>query len=136
VDLATVELGPLDVMRVRQTGNMPEIAGQAFERLETALPSMRGRKFYGYWDPKEKAYFACVVMVTGDDAAALGLDRSKVPGGRYRRARLKGEPAEIYPKIGTTFEEMRKEIPDVDHQRPWLEFYRERDVIDLLVPVK
>lgn len=136
MELASVDLEALEVMVVRQTGNMPEIAGEAFARLEKALSSTRGRKFYGYWDPNDKAYLACVVMTAGDDPGALGLERLTIPGGRCRRVRLKGEPTEIYAKIGTTFEAMGREITEVDHDRPWLEFYRERDVIDLLVPVK
>ena len=128
-------LDPLDVIAAREKGNMPEIAKTAFDRLERAIPP-KGRRFYGYWDPDEKAYLACVVAAAGDDAERLALERIVIPGGRYRRARLRGAPQDIYPRIGATFEEMGKVIDDVDHARPWLEFYRAEDEIDLLVPVR
>lgn len=136
MELTTVTLEPTPVMVVRDTGDMPDAAKRAFEKLEAVLPSLRGRHFYGYWDPDAKAYVACVAAIAGDDAERMGLERATIPGGRYQRARLKGEPDATYPRIGPTFEEMGKQITDVDHGRPWLEFYRARDVIDLLVPVK
>jgi hypothetical protein len=133
--LDTVTLEPIDVMVVRDTGEMPEAAGRAFQRLESALPSLKGRKFYGYWDPDAKAYVACVASLPSDDAAAMGFDRATIPGGRYQRARLIGEPPALYAGIGNTFEEMAETITDLDRDRPWLEFYRARDQVDLLVPV-
>ena len=136
IKLETVDLDPLDVMVVTDAGAMPEAAGRAFERLEHALPSLKGRKFYGYWDPAAKSYFACVVSIEGEDAAAVGARRGTIPGGRYRRTRLKGEPPELYGRIGKTFDEMAAAIGDVDRDRPWLEFYRARDTIDLFVPVR
>lgn len=136
MELNTVTLEPIQVMVVRDAGEMPDAAKRAFEKLEAALPSLRGRHFYGYWDPDAKVYVACVAAIAGDDAERMGLERATIPGGRYRRARLKGEPHATYPRIGPTFEEMGKQITDVDHALPWLEFYRARDVIDLLVPVR
>ena len=133
--LDSVTLDPIDVMVVIDHGEMPAAAGQAFQRLERALPSLKGRKFYGYWDPDAKAYVACVARSDGEDASAMGLERGTIPGGQYRRARLKGEPPEVYERIGKTFEEMAASISDLDRGRPWLEFYRARDEIDLLVPV-
>ncbi len=136
MDLDTVTLEPIQVMVVRDAGEMPDAAKHAFEKLEATLPSLRGRRFYGYWDPDAKVYVACVAAIAGDDAERMGLERATIPGGRYQRARLKGEPDATYPRIGPTFEEMGKQLSDVDHGRPWLEFYRARDVIDLLVPVR
>jgi DNA gyrase inhibitor GyrI len=65
----------------------------------------------------------------------MGLERATIPGGRYRRARLKGEPPAVYERIGRTFEEMAAAIADLDRARPWIEFYRARDEIDLLIPI-
>ena len=60
------------------------------------------------------------------------IRQSTIPGGRYRRARLKGE--DLYGKIGRTFDELARDAP-IDDTRPWLEFYRREDEVDVLVPI-
>jgi DNA gyrase inhibitor GyrI len=70
----------------------------------------------------------------GDDLAAIGLEVGELPGGRYARVRLKGEPPDLYDLIGPTFERLT-ERPDRDPTRPGIEFYRRHDVIDLLLPI-
>jgi hypothetical protein len=62
---------------------------------------------------------------------AVGLRGRKYYGafnneGEYR--------AKIYELIGPTFERLSSR-PDRDSSRPGIEFYRRRDVIDLLLPV-
>jgi hypothetical protein len=58
----------------------------------------------------------------------------RLPGGRYLRARLRGDPPGVYEQIGPTFEELtRGRKPDIS--RPSLEHYRRYDEIDLLLPV-
>ena len=58
--------------------------------LEDALGSLRGRKFYGSFDPTTSQYAVCVVLRQGDDPRALGLQPGTIPGGKYVRVRLKG----------------------------------------------
>jgi hypothetical protein len=58
-----------------------------------------------------------------------------LPGGAFLRARLRGEPSEIYPQIGPTFDELSK-AGDPDLDRPSLELYRRRDEVDLLLPIR
>ena len=71
------------------------------------LVGLRGRKFYG-------AYY--------------------LPGGRYLRARLRGEPPAVYGRIGPVFTALiDREAPD--ESRPSIEFYRRHDEIELLLPV-
>ncbi|HSC50027.1 MAG TPA: hypothetical protein VLD16_07165 [Gaiellaceae bacterium] len=70
----------------------------------------------------------------GDDAAALGLEEGSLPGGRYLRARLRGEPPALYERIGPTFEQLVSRTPP-DETRPSLEFYRRHDEVELLLPV-
>ena len=93
----------------------------------------KGRKAFGYWLPEQREYRACFSLKEGDDPEALGLRQSVIPGGRYRRARLKGE--DLYGKVGPTFDELAKDAP-IDDTRPWLEFYRREDEVDVLVPIK
>jgi DNA gyrase inhibitor GyrI len=71
----------------------------------------------------------------GDDPEAVGLEVGSLPGGRYARVRLTGEPPAVYDLIGATFEKLSAR-PDCDRSRPGIEFYRRRDVIDLLLPVR
>ena len=95
---------------------------------------LRGRKFFGAFDPSTREYRVCVQVREGDDPAALGLESGTLPGGRYLRARLRGDPPEVYERIGPTFAALVKAARP-DKTRPSIEFYRHRDEIDLLLPV-
>jgi hypothetical protein len=57
-----------------------------------------------------------------------------IPGGAYTRSRLRGEPPEVYERIGPEMEALETATRR-DPERPELEHYRRRDEIDLLVPV-
>jgi hypothetical protein len=63
------------------------------------------------------------------------LETGTLPGGRYLQVRLQGEPPAVYELIGPTFERLTRR-PDRDPSRPDIEFYRQRDVVDLLLPVR
>lgn len=69
-----------------------------------------------------------------DDASMLGLESATLPGGRYARIRLIGEPPAVYALIAPTMEKLAQR-PDCDPGRPSVEVYRRRDVIDLLQSV-
>jgi DNA gyrase inhibitor GyrI len=112
---------------------------RGWAELEATVGSLRGRHFYGVFHDKARGdggaeYHVCVQMRDEDDPAALGLEVGTVPGGRYARARLQGEPPAVYRLIAPTFETLAGR-PDRDPERPDVEFYRRRDVIDLLLPV-
>lgn len=66
-----------------------------------------------------------------DDEAAGGLEEGDLPGGRYRRERLRGEPPELYDRIPAAVEALGAGDPT----RPVIEHYRRRDEIDVLLPV-
>jgi len=132
MEATPVEGDEIAVMFIRTPDDV-EAFGPAFERLEQ-LVGLRGRKYYGAFYPHEKEYRACVEVKEGDDAQALGLESGTLPGGRYLRARLSGEPPELYGRIGPTFEALiGRTAPD--ESRPSIEFYRRFDEIDLLLPV-
>jgi DNA gyrase inhibitor GyrI len=95
---------------------------------------LRGRKYYGAFDADGDEYRVCVQIRDGDDPHALGLEEGTLPGGRYARVRLTGEPPGVYRLIGPTFERLSQR-PDHDRSRSGIEFYRRHDVIDLLLPV-
>ena len=72
-------------------------------------------------------------MREGDELAP-GLESGRLPGGRYLRARLSGEPPGIYEEIKPTFDQLMREAT-ADESRPSLEHYRRHDEIDLLLPI-
>jgi hypothetical protein len=132
-DTVLVEREEVAVM-YRVNDDNPEAMGSAWAELEAAV-GLRGRKFFGTFQPSTGEYRVCVQLREGDDPDALGLEVGTLPDGRYLRLRLEGEPPAVYERIAPSFEAlMQKADPDPD--RPSIEFYRRRDVIDLLLPVR
>jgi hypothetical protein len=127
-----VEREAIEVMFIRTPDEVAEF-GRAFQRLEE-LVGTRGRKFFGAFYPREKEYRACVQLQEADDPSALGLERGTLPGGRYLRERIRGEPPELYARIAPTFQELLKHATE-DETRPSIEFYRRHGEVDLLLPL-
>jgi hypothetical protein len=132
-DAVVVDREDVRVM-LRRTSDDQESITRTWAEVETAVGSLRGRKFYGVFDPATKEYRVCVQMQDGDEASALGLEEGAIAGGRYVRERLEGQPPAVYSLIKPTMERLAGR-PDRDPSRPEIEFYRRHDVIDLLVPV-
>ena len=107
---------------------------RAWDELETTVGSLRGRHFYGAFYPATNEYRACVHVREGDELVPA-LAPGTLPGGRYARVRLSGDPPGIYERIGPTFDELAAHS-DTDPERPGLEHYRRHDEIDLLLPVR
>ncbi len=107
---------------------------QGWAELEAAIGSLRGRKFYGAMYAPTGEYRVCVQMHQDDQPEGMGLDVGTLPGGRYLRVTLHGEPPAVYELIAPTFEQLAKRA-DADPSRPGIEFYRRRDTIELLLPV-
>jgi hypothetical protein len=105
---------------------------RGMQEVEEAV-GLRGRKYYGAFDNNGE-YRVCVQLRDDDDPLALGLEVGSLPGGRYALQRLTGEPPEVYDLIEPTFQRL-SERPDRDPSRPGIEFYRRRNIIDLLLPV-
>ena len=105
---------------------------RGMQEVEEAV-GLRGRKYYGAFDNNGE-YRVCVQLRDDDDPQALGLEVGSLPGGRYALERLTGEPPDLYDLIGPTFERLSQR-PDRDPARPAIEFYRRRNIIDLLLPV-
>ena len=94
---------------------------------------LRGRHFYGAYDPVAADYRACVEVRESDELVP-GLESGTLPGGRYLRLRLHGEPPGMYERIKPTFDELVGQAKP-DESRPSLEHYRRHDEIDLLLPI-
>jgi hypothetical protein len=75
-----VELQEIPVLRVKadMKGKGPSAA---FDLLESKLPSLKGRKFYGTFQPKsdEEEYYACVARIDSDDPDKMKLEREIFP---------------------------------------------------------
>ena len=130
----TVEREDTPVIYIAWPGkpeDIPSAAQRAWQDLEALVP-IQGRKAYG-WYPPAMEYRACFSLREGDEPEALGLQHTVLPGGRYRRARLKGE--DVYRRIGETFDALA-EGAAVDERRPWLELYRRHDEVDVLIPIQ
>jgi hypothetical protein len=130
-DFSEVERDEIAVQFIRVPDGLDEI-GRAWTELE-AVVALRGRHFYGAYDPIADEYRACVEVREGDELVP-GLDLGTLPGGRYLRARLRGEPPGIYERIKPTLDELVAHAPP-DESRPSLEWYRRHDEIHLLLPV-
>jgi len=127
-----VERDEVRVMFISVRDDVGEMR-EAWQRLEE-LVGTRGRKFFGAFYPPTKEYRVCVELRDEDDPGKLGLEAGALPGGRYLRVRLRGEPPAVYDRIGLTFQELARSTTS-DDTRPSIEFYRRRDEIDLLLPV-
>ena len=130
-EFAEVEREEIAVQFVRVPDGIEHIR-RAWDELE-AVVDLHGRRFYGAFDPVANDYRACVEVREGDELVP-GLGNGALPGGRYLRVRLRGEPPAIYERIGPTFGELTQHAKP-DRSRPSLEHYRRRDEIDLLLPV-
>jgi len=127
-----VMLAEMPVMYVESSTGLAG-AADAFDRLEAHFPSLKGRKFYGTFQPPAGPYRACTAVEPHDDATALGLPTWVIPGGKYRRQRLMNWQARI-PEIGKTFQSMAQE-GERDTSRPSIEFYRSEKEVVLFLPL-
>ena len=129
-----VERDEISVM-FRRTTDDQEAITRTWAEVEAAVGSLRGRKFYEAFDTMTSEYWVCVQLQERDDPVALGLEEGTLPGGRYARERLEGDPPAVYGLIKPTFDRLAEQRSDEDLSRPSIEFYRRHDVIDLLLPV-
>ena len=128
-----VTLPEVQVMYVESATGLAG-AAEAFDRLEARFPSLKGRRFYGTFQPPAGPYRACTAIEPGDDAPSLGLKTWVIPGGKYSRRKLLKWQARI-PEIGETFQSMAKE-GERDSSRPSVEYYRSEKELVLFLPMK
>ncbi len=99
-----------------------------------ALVGLRGRKMYATVDVAAGTYTTCTPLRPEDDPGSLPLSVGELPGGRFRRGRLRGEPPSVYGLISVAVDELMAAGP-IDSGRPVVEFYKRHDEIELWVPV-
>jgi len=129
-------------MRVRadMKGKGPSVA---FNLLESKLPSLKGRKFYGAFRilaSGEEEYYACVAKNEGDDPERMLLESGLIPGGKYAKRKIVGWEKIVregrLPAVFQEFVESHEPYVDHDEIRPALEFYRSREELLLFMPMK
>jgi hypothetical protein len=125
-----VTLEDIKVMFVVSPSGPPG-AGEAFDRLESRLPSLKGSKFYGTMLNGE--YRACVALEAQDSPAAVGLETWTIPGGVYARRKLE-RWSERLLEIGQIFSALTAEYPR-DPARPNVEFYKSQKELLLFMAV-
>ena len=108
---------------------------QAWPAFEGAFDSLHGRRMMGLIDNRAGTYRLCTERLPRDLENPLGLDETTIPGGRYLRLRLIGDPPRVYGQIAAAFTELF-EHADHDPTRPLIEFYRREGEVDCFVPVK
>ena len=130
-----LELQEIPVLRCRadMRGKGPSAA---FEYVESKLPTLRGRKFYGVFreTPDGEEYYACVARIDSDDPQTMELEAGVIPGGWYARRKLR-DWEKFLSQLPKIFGEMARAV-EVDPSRPSLEFYRSHAELHLLVPVR
>ncbi len=114
------------------TADSMEKIKDAFNKLEAAMPSMKGRKFYGTF--YKGVYKACAAVRDDDDPSAIGLPTETIPGGKYVSGKMDNWQEQI-GNIGNWFMDMTKKV-NWDESRPSIEFYRSMTELIMYLPVK
>lgn len=129
-----VELQDIPVLRVRadMSGAGPSAA---FDLLESRLPTIKRRRFYGSFLITEQGeeYFACVERISTDDPSKMRVGEGVIPGGLYARRKFP-DWAKNLQQLPSAFEEMIRRH-EHDPARPSLEFYRSHTELLLFLPV-
>jgi len=111
-------------------------AQSAFNVLESKLPTLKGRKFYGavFGIPPNEEYWACIELASGDVPETWGFKTGTIPGGKYEQERINNWNDNMN-LIGEAFERLSKDNT-VDRSRPQIEFYRSMRDMLVRVPIK
>jgi hypothetical protein len=128
----TVDLITRDDVEVLEHTVADELTAvsEAWDWFEN-LVGLRGRKMFARVNETTGTYTVCTPRKPAD---SFDLTVGVLPGGRYRRTVLEGQPPSLYGRIGPAMEELKASGP-WDSSRPLVEFYRRHTVIELWVPV-
>jgi hypothetical protein len=129
-----VDLPDLRLM-VSRADEFPSGLQAAWDRLESRLSSLKGRKFYGVsrYEGSQLAYFAGVVPAGDQEVQALGLPVMTIKGGKYARAKLLDWRSHT-GEIKQIFNELTRDFP-MDPDGWALEYYRSQSELHLLIPL-
>ena len=129
-----VDVPDLKLMVVRAE-EFPGGLKPAWDRLESKLASLKGRKFYGVsrYEGAQMVYFAGVMPLSDEEVKAVGLPAMTVKGGKYARAKLMdwSKHTDEIPRI---FDELVRDFAMAPNG--WMvEYYRSQSELHLLMPL-
>jgi hypothetical protein len=113
----------------------PSGIGAAWDKLESKLSSLKGRRFYGVAlrEGSEVVYYAGMVPVSDAEVASLGFPTMMIRGGKYARAKLFDWPNHT-DRIGEIMDELIRDF-GMDPNGAGLEYYRSQSELHLLIPL-
>ena len=111
-------------------------SSQAFNKLESYLPTLKGRKFYGlvFGVPPNDTYWASVALIDLDNPEKEGMQIGAIPAGKYVQERINNWNNNT-SLIGQTFQKISKQYT-IDSSRPSIEFYRSMRDMLIRLPIK
>jgi hypothetical protein len=120
---------------VCRANEFPAGIKHSWERLESKLPSLKGRTFYGltFFEDGHLVYYAGLQPVDTAEVAALGFPTMKLKGGKYARVKLM-DWTQHADEIGSIFDELM-EAYKKDPDGPTVEFYRSQSELHLMIPI-
>jgi hypothetical protein len=107
----------------------------SWERLESKLTSLKGRKFYGltYFENGQLVYYAGLQPLDDGEIQAFGCPTMTLKGGKYARVKLMDWNNHA-DEIGPIFDELMEEYQK-DSGGPTVEFYRSHTELHLMIPI-
>ena len=124
----------IEVMFV-ESPNGPAGSGEAFNKLESSLETLKGRKFYATFQYSTGQYRACVAIENPDEPERLGFQKWSIPGGLYAQEKLQ-DWTDHANEIPDLFGKMSQEYKGrIDSSRPSIEFYKSQKELILLLPI-
>ena len=132
---ATVIEQPDIQLVVCRAKEFPAGIKDSWDQLESRLPSLKGRKFYGltFMENDQLAYYAGLEPLNEEEIASLGFPILTLKGGKYARVKLM-DWNEHTDQISEIFGELMKQYKK-DPSGPTVEFYRSQSELHLLIPL-
>lgn len=120
---------------VCRAAEFPAGIKDSWERLESRLASLKGRKFYGltFFEEGHLVYYAGLLPRDENDVRELGFPSLTLKGGKYARVKL-FDWNEHADEIGPIFDELMGEYKK-DPTGPTVEFYRSYSELHLMIPI-
>ena len=131
IQLVTLHSEPL---RAMTTNNTIDDIQKVWPIFEEQLGSLKGRKMYGLqYGPLGSGTYQCAAtLIQGEDQTSSEIIQS--PSGLFARIRLKGPSR--HEQIGEAFSTIIESYEEeCDFTRPTIEFYKDHQTVDVLVPV-
>jgi predicted transcriptional regulator YdeE len=120
---------------VSKAKEFPDDIKGSWQRLESKLPSLKGRKFYGltFFKDGELIYYAALETEDAKEITSLGFPVMTVDPGKYAKVKLQ-DWEKHGDQIGEIFEDLRSRYVK-DSSRPDIEFYRSQTELHLMMPI-